>query len=64
MPKHRSAAVFGSYGWAGGAVKEMEELIRKAGIETVMEGLSIKYVPDEGELKRCYEFGKEFAKKI
>ncbi len=61
-PKNRLACVFGSYGWAGGAVKEIENVLKEAGMECAQPSLSVKYVPDEGELKACYEFGAEFAK--
>jgi flavorubredoxin len=64
MPKNRIAAAFGSYGWAGGAVKEMEGVIAKSGMILACAGFGVKYVPDQAELKRCYEFGKEFAKNI
>jgi len=63
-PKNRLAAVFGSYGWAGGASKEMELVLKDAGVELAQENLSIKYVPDENEIKRCYKFGCDFAKKV
>ncbi|MBI4972255.1 MAG: flavodoxin domain-containing protein [Candidatus Omnitrophica bacterium] len=64
MPKNRIAAAFGSYGWAGGAVKRMENILKETGIEIAQPGLSIKYVPDENELKSSYEFGKDFVKKL
>ncbi len=63
-PKNRIGAAFGSYGWAGGAVKNIEISLKSAGIEVRGPGVSCKYVPDEGELKQCYEFGKEFAVKV
>jgi flavorubredoxin len=63
-PKNRIACVFGSYGWQGGATQEMEEALKETGIESIQPSLSVKYVPDESELKRCYEFGREFAQKI
>ncbi|MCM8795872.1 MAG: flavodoxin domain-containing protein [Candidatus Omnitrophica bacterium] len=63
-PKNRFSACFGSYGWAGGAVKEIEEVVKIAGVKIVQPGLSIKYLPDDGELKKCYEYGKEFAQKV
>lgn len=62
-PKKRVASVFGSYGWAGGAVKDIEEILKKTEIE-VTPSISFQYVPSGEELKKCYEFGKEFAKKI
>jgi flavorubredoxin len=63
-PKSRKAGVFGSYGWAGGAVKEIEGVLKEAGIELALPGLSVKYVPDESEIKRCIDFGRDFAKII
>jgi flavorubredoxin len=63
-PKNRIAAVFGSYGWAGGAVKEIEGVLKESGIEVVQPGLSVQYVPDEKELQECYQYGKDFAQKI
>lgn len=63
-PKNRKGFVFGSYGWAGGAIKEMESVLKETGIELVAPGLSVKYFPDENELKNCYNYGKEFTEKI
>lgn len=63
-PKNRIACVFGSYGWAGGAVNSIEEILKETGIEVVQPGISIKYVPDESEIKRCYEYGRKFAKRV
>ncbi|MCX5656824.1 MAG: flavodoxin domain-containing protein, partial [Candidatus Omnitrophica bacterium] len=61
--KNRIASVFGSYGWAGGAVKTMEGILKESGIN-VLPSLSIRYVPDEKELISCYEFGKTFAESV
>jgi flavorubredoxin len=63
-PKNRVASAFGSYGWAGGAVKEIEEILKESGIEPALPGLSVKYAPDETEIKSCYEYGKKFAQII
>jgi flavorubredoxin len=63
-PQNRIAGVFGSYGWAGGAVKNIENVLKETGIEIAQESLSVKYVPDENELKNCYNFGKIFAEKV
>jgi len=61
-PKNRVACVFGSYGWAGGAVKSIENILKEAGIEIVQPSLAIRYVPDENETKQCYEYGRDFVK--
>jgi len=63
-PKNRIASVFGSYGWAGGAAKNIEDILKEAGTELMAPSLSVKYVPDENEIKRCYEFGRDFAEKL
>ncbi|MBC7189205.1 flavodoxin domain-containing protein [Candidatus Aerophobetes bacterium] len=63
-PKDRIAAVFGSYGWGGGAVRAIEKVLKESGVEIVLEPLSFKFVPDERELEKCYLFGKEFARAL
>ncbi len=63
-PKNRVACVFGSYGWSGGAVHAIENTLEKAGIEIAAPGLAIQYVPDQAELEKCYEFGKNFVLKL
>lgn len=63
-PKNRLAAAFGSFGWAGGAVKEMEGILQQAGITLAQPGIGIKYRPEGQEAKACVEFGKNFAQKI
>ncbi|MDD4954306.1 MAG: flavodoxin domain-containing protein [Candidatus Omnitrophica bacterium] len=63
-PKGRLVCAFGSYGWAGGAVKQMEDMLVAGGAELAQPGLSVKYHPDEDEIKKCYSYGREFAQKI
>jgi anaerobic nitric oxide reductase flavorubredoxin len=63
-PVKKIGAAFGSYGWAGGAMKTIEEYLKRAGIEMVLPPLEVKYHPDEDEMNKCFGFGKEFARKI
>ena len=63
-PKGRFAAAFGSYGWAGGAVTAIEKVLKDAGAEIKLPSISCKYVPDQAETVKCYEFGKDFAKAL
>jgi anaerobic nitric oxide reductase flavorubredoxin len=63
-PKGKIGACFGSYGWGGGAVKAMEEEMRRTGIEVVESNLGFRYVPDEEELRKAKEFGKMIAQRI
>jgi len=62
-PRNRVAAAFGSYGWGGRTMKTIEEKFLQAGMEIAATALTVKWVPDEDEIKKCFEFGKEFAKK-
>ena len=63
-PKNRIAAAFGSFGWAGGAAKSIDKILKEAGLAAIQEPLNIQYVPDKNELKKCYEYGKNFAAKM
>jgi anaerobic nitric oxide reductase flavorubredoxin len=63
-PRGKLAAVFGSYGWGGGAAKELEAVLKDAGCEVTMPSLTVNWAPSEDELKKCEEFGREFAKKL
>lgn len=60
-PRNRIAAAFGSYGWAGGAVKQIEDIAKEAGLELVASGLQVKYMPDKDDLDKCFELGRNFA---
>ncbi|MCM8779214.1 MAG: flavodoxin domain-containing protein [Candidatus Omnitrophica bacterium] len=63
-PKNRLAGVFGSYGWSGGAVKEIEKILQETGIEIVQPSLSVQYLPTPEELKKCFDMGRDFAIKL
>jgi flavorubredoxin len=63
-PKGKLWAFFGSYGWGGGAVKNMLETAKKAGFEVHEPSIEVKFIPEREELAKCFEFGKEIATKI
>jgi len=63
-PKGKLWAFFGSYGWGGGAVRDMTEMAKKAGFQVYDAAVEVKYVPDEVDLKKCFEFGQKIAQKI
>jgi anaerobic nitric oxide reductase flavorubredoxin len=65
-PRNKLGAAFGAYGWAGGAVKEIDEGLKAIGLETV-EPLSFKHVMttlSEDDKKKCVEYGRSIAKKV
>jgi anaerobic nitric oxide reductase flavorubredoxin len=63
-PKNRIVGAFGSYGWGGGAVRDIYEEVKKMGLETVEQGVQVVYKPSGEDRKRCYDFGKEFAIRV
>ena len=63
-PKGKIGAAFGSHGWAGGAVKAIEQELGQMGVEAVDSGLAFKFVPDTDELQKCFDFGRTIAKKV
>ncbi len=62
-PVNKLAAAFGSYGWGGGSQQALEDVIKGIGM-ALEPGVTIKYIPDEEELDKCFKFGLEFAKKV
>ena len=63
-PKGKIWGFFGSYGWGGGAVRDMVEMAKKAGFEVLEPSIDAKYVPDKEDLKKCFDFGRQIAQKI
>jgi anaerobic nitric oxide reductase flavorubredoxin len=63
-PKGKVGAAFGSHGWAGGAVRQVEEELSGAGIEVIKSDLAIKFVPDEDAIRRCVDFGVAVADRL
>lgn len=62
--KKKSAAVFGSYGWSGEAVKQISQALTEAGFRVANEGIRQLWVPDEVGLKACFDFGKNFMEQL
>jgi len=63
-PKNKIGAAFGSHGWGGGAVKAIQQELEHTGVELIDSKLAFKFVPDEGEIQKCIDFGREVAAKI
>jgi flavorubredoxin len=63
-PRNRLMGAFGSYGWGGGAVKDAYEEFRKMKLEVFEPGVQVVYRPSIDDENKCYEFAREFAKKV
>jgi flavorubredoxin len=62
--KGRKGFVFGSYGWAGGAVKEIEGIIQNTGGVELSPSISVQYNPNSEELENCFKAGQAFAQSL
>jgi len=49
-PKERKGLAFGSYGWGGQSVKQVEEVLAGCGF-TMMESVRAQYIPGEEDLR-------------
>ncbi len=63
-PRNLIGAAFGSYGWSGEAVGQVEEILKAMKIDLIAEGNKVQYVPDTAALKNCYNLGMAVAKKL
>lgn len=59
--KNKAGMAFGSYGWSGESVKEIEEIFQKAGISLARPGIRVKWQPGEADLANCRAIGRELA---
>lgn len=58
------AGAFGSYGWSGEAVPNMETRLKELRMDTLLPSLKIKFKPSSEELASAYNFGELFAEKV
>ena len=63
-PKGKLWSFFGSYGWGGGAVRNMMEIAKKAGFQINEQSIEVKYIPKSEDLKTCFKFGQQIAARI
>jgi len=63
-PKNRIGFVFGSYGWGGQAVGEIEKILNDLSWDLPVESININYVPEKNDLKKAKEIGKKLVKNI
>ncbi|MBP7460030.1 MAG: FprA family A-type flavoprotein [Candidatus Delongbacteria bacterium] len=50
-PKNRKAAAFGSYGWSGQSIAQVEEILKACNFDIMTDMIRVKYIPDAQELK-------------
>ncbi|MBU2603052.1 MAG: FprA family A-type flavoprotein [Actinobacteria bacterium] len=62
-PKERLVGAYGSYGWGGGGVKQVDAALRDLKLE-VIDPLEYKYVPTDADLAACEEYGRAVARRV
>lgn len=59
----KTAAIFGSYGWSGGASKKIKEIVESLKWQ-IIDVFDVNGGPTNEDLQKMEEFGYNFAKKI
>jgi flavorubredoxin len=63
-PQNKLAAAFGSYGWSGEAVKQINAQFEAMKLEVIDPGLRVQYVPNKESLENCVEWGRKIGDAI
>ena len=63
-PANLIGAAFGSYGWSGESVKNLEAILKEMKVEIAAEAVSVKNVPDNSVFEKCHELGKTIAAEL
>lgn len=63
-PQNKIGAAFGSYGWSGEAVRQIEEELERMKIPRVQEGLRATFVPDGETIAACHAFGRAIGRAV
>jgi flavorubredoxin len=62
--KNRTLGIFGSFGWTGGAVKDLRSFVDKSGWSLVEPLVEVKCSPDASQLDMCVRLGKNLARAV
>ena len=61
-PKNRIGIAFGSYGWGGQSVSDIENILEAGKFEVQIKGVRIQWVPDDKEIVELKDKVKEVVK--
>jgi len=62
-PRKRIAGAYGSFGWGGGAVKQIDAELTDLGLD-MMSPLETKYMPSSADLNACIDLGRQVARRV
>ncbi len=63
-PLNKTGFAFGSYGWSGESVKQINDYLEASGLELSCEGVKAKYVPDQAALHECFNVGAALGRRL
>lgn len=63
-PKNKISAAFGSYGWSGESVRQINREFEAMKFDIIDQGLKIQYVPDKCGKDQCFELGRKIGEKL
>ena len=61
--RNRAAAMFGSFGWSGGALRELAKIVEPVKWN-ITETFEMQGGPTKSDLKKAEAFGRRFAETI
>ena len=61
-PKKKIGFVFGSYGWGGQAVGEIEKIISELSWDMPYNSINLNYIPDNQEMLNLRNIGNKLGK--
>ncbi len=62
--KGKIAGSFGSYGWSGDAVEQLDARLAAMKFKVPFAGIKAVLLPNEDELQACFEFGANIAEEL
>jgi len=63
-PMNLIGAAFGSYGWSGESIRQVEDVLKEMKVDLVGEAVSTKHVPDSSVLDQCFSLGKMIGEQL
>ena len=63
-PQNKIGAAFGSYGWSGEAVRQVNAELEAMKFDLIDAGLRVQYVPDASAREACRQWGRTIGKAV
>ena len=63
-PRNLMGAAFGSYGWSGDFMKNLQTNLENLKLNFFGEGVFVRFTPHEADLERAFNYGMDFGKQM